>query len=437
MLDKARQDEISNLTSSDPNAAGAQLQNYYNRLGLLNSGAFNTGLSNAFVPLQQQEDQQLMQAGLGQYSDLRNVLGQQTQSNINLDTAGTQRQFGLEDQTTNNANALQIAQLGANAQTQAAQNQSQNQLTGSLIGAGSTLGSAYLLSQAGLGAGAGAAGAAGAGALGAGAAGAGALGAGATGTSYASGTNLPILGADLAAGGLGYYAADKALGATQSGDQGAMNVGAAIGGGAGAVFGGPVGAGVGAAAGTAAGKASNRLETGIQNSAGQTAADVASMTINPIAGIQKGLDNLTHPSQAIDKAKSAISDVGQSISHVFGGGTGVPNQVDYAAEAKADPLVQSIFTQRGAPHGKAPEKWWDAGQINAAVNNFISQMPLQQQISYLNNVDPKQLQQDMQTTYGRSYDLTPALQAAYKNVQDNLEKQQQYYAGTVVPGITG
>lgn len=94
-------------------------------------------------------------------------------------------------------------------------------------------------------------------------------------SSLGVGNILPGLG--------GYYAGTQAFGATQSGDQGAMNVGGALGAFAGSAFG-PLGSAAGGFLGAGYGKASNRLVNGINHSLGNTAGSIARYA-NPVTAV--------------------------------------------------------------------------------------------------------------------------------------------------------
>ena len=94
VLDTYRQNAYTDLTTGQE---GEQMRQYYNNLGLLNSGAFNQNLGNQFAQIQQNSDQQLMTQGLQEGSVLQGILGQGYQTQSDLQTAGLQRQYGLED----------------------------------------------------------------------------------------------------------------------------------------------------------------------------------------------------------------------------------------------------------------------------------------------------------------------------------------------------
>lgn len=99
-------------------------------------------------------------------------------------------------------------------------------------------------------------------------------------------SGLAGFGAGSALAGLGgYYAGSKVFGGgnLQKGDQGAMNVGSAIGGVGGSLFG-PAGSAAGAFLGSGYGKLSNRLVNGVSNSLGTTAGEVVRYA-NPVTAI--------------------------------------------------------------------------------------------------------------------------------------------------------
>lgn len=91
---------------------GEAFRQKYNNLGLLNSGAFNQGLSNQFGNLASQQQQDILNQGISQ-----------TNSLADLSNSRLSRQFGQEDVGTqfNIAQAIQNAQL---------QQQKQNALIG-------------------------------------------------------------------------------------------------------------------------------------------------------------------------------------------------------------------------------------------------------------------------------------------------------------------
>lgn len=139
LIDQQTKDMISNLTTGK---MGEDLREKYNQMGLLDSGAFNEALAQQFSPIQQQAQQQLLQQNMGQYGDLRDILGSQTESTIGLNTAGTQRQFGLEDWFRNAQLQRALAQAGANLSVQTGNQQAASDVLGSLVGGGSRVAAA-------------------------------------------------------------------------------------------------------------------------------------------------------------------------------------------------------------------------------------------------------------------------------------------------------
>lgn len=71
-----------------------------------------------------------------------------------------------------------------------------------------------------------------------------------------------------------------------------------------------------------------------------------------------------------------------------------------------DPLVQYIQQERGAPHGTAPEKWWNSEEMNKAISKFINGLSPDQQLQYLSSVDTNKLSQDFAKVYGRAWDFS-------------------------------
>jgi hypothetical protein len=108
----------------------------------LNSGAFNQGLASQFTPIEQQATTDILNQGQAQYGDLRNIIGNNTNADIGVQTAGLQRQFGNEDWFKNAQQQQQLAQLGVNSQTSLANQQGANDILGSIIGGGSQVMSA-------------------------------------------------------------------------------------------------------------------------------------------------------------------------------------------------------------------------------------------------------------------------------------------------------
>lgn len=277
----------------------------------------------------------------------------QQQGQLNSDEVASLRNMDysqryLEIQKLLGEQGISASRDAANRAADAADNASRDNLIGNIVGGVLPGVVNHYLPAAGAGGGGGVAMGAGSanGAAGLGAGAGGYFGGSLGGTAYAGspgaasslfpggvaapggtvGTGAPTIGG---AGGLG--AANIAMGAgaglagwqtgrmispaTQEGDIGGQNIGGALGAGAGFVFGGPVGAYVGGTVGALSGKASNRFQRGIENRAGQTAGDIASMTINPIAGIQKGINNIIHPDEAVKKVTSAVSGVAHKASN--------------------------------------------------------------------------------------------------------------------------
>lgn len=115
LLDQRRQQAMTDLTTGP---GGEEFRRNYNRLGLLNSGAFNQGLSDQFARLQGQESNALLEQGINQTNTLQGILGQGYGNQSNIGMAGLNRNFGAAD--------LQ-AQL-QNQQANALANQSQNRV---------------------------------------------------------------------------------------------------------------------------------------------------------------------------------------------------------------------------------------------------------------------------------------------------------------------
>lgn len=146
MFQTQDQDLTSQLTSTDPGSLGGQLQGSFNNNGMLNSGAFNSALANQFGNLAQQQNQEALQAGTGQFQNIQDILNQATQTQAGLGQAGVQNNFNLEDWYNNANQSQQLAQLGANVSTNTGNQQGQNQVLGTLGGLGGKLGGAAILS---------------------------------------------------------------------------------------------------------------------------------------------------------------------------------------------------------------------------------------------------------------------------------------------------
>ena len=66
-------DLMRQLTDPSSGSMGQQMQNYYNKLGLLNSGAFNEGLATQFGNLAGQQSQEILQNQINQQTGLQNA----------------------------------------------------------------------------------------------------------------------------------------------------------------------------------------------------------------------------------------------------------------------------------------------------------------------------------------------------------------------------
>jgi hypothetical protein len=117
LLNKQRMYAMQDLTTG---TGGEELRQQYNRLGLLNSGAFNQGLADKFAQIEQGTEQQLGQLGI-----------QQTGALADLNLSGMQRQFGLEDLASN----VEMQRALANAQLKSGYRGQNMQLMGSTIDA--------------------------------------------------------------------------------------------------------------------------------------------------------------------------------------------------------------------------------------------------------------------------------------------------------------
>jgi hypothetical protein len=235
-----------------------------------------------------------------------------SQQNLGATAKELQLQERLAERTA------QIMEQNIGVSKEIAEQQAQNEMHGALI---SSFGPVIAMKMLGVGGGGGSSGFLGMGG-GGGAAGVGGLSGmlGGSSTILGQATGAPMVGATMPAGGtasvaglgtvpvagsttnaLGGFAANPVLtplaglggwqlgmntiGATpNTGERGAMNVGAGIGGVAGGLIGGPLGAGVGAFLGTAFGKASVRFNKGVEKKLGGTAGSVAKYA-NPVTAI--------------------------------------------------------------------------------------------------------------------------------------------------------
>lgn len=109
--------------------------------GLLHSSALGEELAGEQSRLARQSELELMRQALQDTDVLAGIRGGALGREIELGRAGQERVFSLEDFEKQAALAREIAQIQASAQETAAQ---QN-LLGNVLGAGATLGSAFLL----------------------------------------------------------------------------------------------------------------------------------------------------------------------------------------------------------------------------------------------------------------------------------------------------
>jgi len=106
------------------------MRQYYNRLGLLNSGAFNDALANRFGDIQQQSDQAILNNGVNFENTLQGILGEGYNNQVSLGQAGLQRQYSLEDEAYQAA----VNQVLAKQKDQSATKNSLIQGGGGLLG---------------------------------------------------------------------------------------------------------------------------------------------------------------------------------------------------------------------------------------------------------------------------------------------------------------
>lgn len=124
---QAQRDQLMQQMTTGPE--GEAFRQKYNNMGMLNSGAFETGLSNQFGNLASQQQQDILNQQIGQNQGLSNILNQGYQTQSDLGQSGLQRHLGLEDTGAQ----FDLASAIQNAQQKA-------QLQQSLIGGG-----AYML----------------------------------------------------------------------------------------------------------------------------------------------------------------------------------------------------------------------------------------------------------------------------------------------------
>lgn len=131
---QSQRDQLMNQLTNGPE--GEAFRQKYNSLGLLNSGAFNTGLSNQFGNLAYQQQQDILNQGINQQNQLASATGQGASalsslgsqglglsSGINSQGLGSLSSLGsqgLADQTSNQNQGLaaSLGLLGQNFQNQ-------------------------------------------------------------------------------------------------------------------------------------------------------------------------------------------------------------------------------------------------------------------------------------------------------------------------------
>lgn len=132
LLGQRMQSERNNLMRQmTTGPEGEAFRQKYNNMGMLNSGAFETGLANQFGNLAAQQQQDMLNQQIQQTGGLGNILNEGYGVQSGLGQSGLQRQFGLQDANSQMslARAIQDAQM-------------QQQKQQALIGGGS-----YLLGQ--------------------------------------------------------------------------------------------------------------------------------------------------------------------------------------------------------------------------------------------------------------------------------------------------
>jgi hypothetical protein len=108
LLNQRRQQALQQITTGPE---GEAFREKYNNLGLLNSGAFNTGLSNIFGNLAAQGQQDVTGLGLQGLMDQQGIIGQGYGTQSNLGLGGLNRLFGLQDTGTSTINDLGTSAL--------------------------------------------------------------------------------------------------------------------------------------------------------------------------------------------------------------------------------------------------------------------------------------------------------------------------------------
>lgn len=142
---QSQRDQLMQQLTTGPE--GEAFRQKYNDLGLLQGGAFNTGLANQFGNLASQQQQSILGQGIQQQQGLSDILNQGYGVQSQLGQSGLQRRFGLEDTGTQ----FDLASAIQNAQQK-------SQLQQALMGGGSYILGSGMPNQGGGGGGGGGAG---------------------------------------------------------------------------------------------------------------------------------------------------------------------------------------------------------------------------------------------------------------------------------------
>lgn len=111
---QSQRDQLMNQLTTGPE--GEAFREKYNNLGLLNSGAFNTGLANQFGNLAAQQQQDILNQGIAQQNQLAGAAGQGYGNLSGLGSQGYQNLQGLGSQGFQNMS--DIANQGNQLQSQ-------------------------------------------------------------------------------------------------------------------------------------------------------------------------------------------------------------------------------------------------------------------------------------------------------------------------------
>lgn len=137
LLGQRMQNERDNLMRQlTTGPEGEAFRTKYNSMGLLNSGAFNTGLSDQFANLAGQQQNDILNQQIAQTGGLSNILNQGYGVESGLGLSGLQRQFGLQDTGTQIDLARQIQNAMIQQQKQNALLQGGSYLLGQGMGGG-------------------------------------------------------------------------------------------------------------------------------------------------------------------------------------------------------------------------------------------------------------------------------------------------------------